>query len=92
MNLITAVIASVVISFFESTIEKVVALAVLMPIVASMGGNAGTQTVTVAGHANCYREFSPKVAVTFGLQKLYVGLANGLIFAVVTAGLLCMVR
>jgi len=87
VNLITAVIASVVIGFFESTIEKVVALAVLMPIVASMGGNAGTQTVTVAVRAIAMREFSPKVAVTFGLRELYVGIANGLIFAVVTAGL-----
>ena len=87
VNLITAVIASVVIGFFESTIEKIVALAVLMPIVASMGGNAGTQTVTVAVRAIAMREFSPKVAVTFGLRELYVGIANGLVFAVVTAGL-----
>ena len=87
VNLITAVIASVVIGFFESTIEKIVALAVLMPIVASMGGNAGTQTVTIAVRAIAMREFSPKVAVTFGLRELYVGVANGLIFAVVTAGL-----
>ena len=87
VNLITAVIASVVIGFFESTIETIVALAVLMPIVASMGGNAGTQTVTVAVRAIAMREFSPKVAVTFGLRELYVGIANGLVFAVVTAGL-----
>ena len=87
VNLITAVIASVVIGFFESTIEKIVALAVLMPIVASMGGNAGTQTVTVAVRAIAMREFSPKVAVAFGLRELYVGIANGVVFAVVTAGL-----
>lgn len=87
VNLITAVIASVVIGFFESTIEKIVALAVLMPIVASMGGNAGTQTVTIAVRAIAMREFSPKVAITFGLRELYVGVANGLIFAVVTAAL-----
>ena len=87
VNLITAVIASVVIGFFESTIEKIVALAVLMPIVASMGGNAGTQTVTIAVRAIAMREFSPKVAVTFGLRELYVGVANGLIFAIVTAAL-----
>ena len=47
VNLLTAVIASIVIGFFQASIEKVVALAVLMPIVASMGGNAGTQTLTV---------------------------------------------
>ena len=87
VNLITAVIASVVIGFFENTIEKIVALAVLMPIVASMGGNAGTQTVTVAVRAIAMREFSPQVAITFGLRELYVGVANGLVFAVVTAGL-----
>ena len=87
VNLITAVIASVVIGFFEATIEKIVALAVLMPIVASMGGNAGTQTVTVAVRAIAMREFSPQVAVMFGLRELYVGMANGLIFAVVTTGL-----
>lgn len=87
VNLITAVIASMVIGVFESTIEKVVALAVLMPMVASMGGNAGTQTVTVAVRAIAMREFSPKVAVTFGLRELYVGIANGLIFAAVTASL-----
>ena len=49
-----------------------------MPIVASMG-NAGTQTVTIAVRAIAMREFSPKVAVTFGLRELYVGVANGLI-------------
>ena len=47
LNLITAVIASLVIGFFDENIEKVVALAILMPIVASMGGNAATQTLTV---------------------------------------------
>ena len=85
VNLITAAMAHGD-RLFESTIEKIVALAVLM-IVASMGGNAGTQTVTVAVRAIAMREFSPKVAVTFGLRELYVGIANGLVFAVVTAGL-----
>lgn len=84
VNLLTAVIASVVIGFFEGTIEKLVALAVLMPIVASMGGNAGTQTVTVAVRAIAMREFSPKIAVAFGLRELYVGIINGLFFALLT--------
>ena len=48
INLFTAILASIVISFFGATIEQAVAIAVLMPIVASMGGNAGTQTLTVA--------------------------------------------
>ena len=51
VNLWTAILASAVISLFDATIEKMVALAVLMPIVASMGGNAGTQTMTVAVRA-----------------------------------------
>ena len=85
VNLLTAIAASVVIGFFEHTIEKVVALAVLMPIVASMGGNAGTQTITVAVRAIAMREFSPKLAVTFGLRELYVGIVNGIFFAVITS-------
>ena len=48
VNLMTAIVASIVIGLFEATIEQIVALAVLMPIVASMGGNAGTQTLTIA--------------------------------------------
>ncbi|MGB0719659.1 MAG: magnesium transporter, partial [Bdellovibrionales bacterium] len=51
VNLLTAILASVVISFFDATIQEIVALAVLMPIVASMGGNAGTQALTVAVRA-----------------------------------------
>jgi len=51
VNLLTAVLATFVIGFFEATIEKVVALAVMMPMVASMGGNTGTQTITVAVRA-----------------------------------------
>ena len=85
VNLLTAIAASIVIGFFENTIEKIVALAVLMPIVASMGGNAGTQTITVAVRAIAMREFSPKLAVTFGLRELYVGVINGVLFASVTA-------
>ena len=85
LNLMTAVLASLVIGMFEETIEKVVALAVLMPIVASMGGNAGTQTVTVAVRAIAMREFSPKTAITFGIRELFVGILNGLVFAVIAA-------
>ncbi len=86
VNLLTAIAASVVISFFEETIERVVALAVLMPIVASMGGNAGTQTVTVAVRALALRQLSDKAVKGFILRELSVGLINGVIFAV-TAGL-----
>lgn len=86
VNLMTAIAASVVISFFEDTIERVVALAVLMPIVASMGGNAGTQTVTVAVRALALRQLSDGAVRGFILRELSVGLINGGIFAL-TAGL-----
>ena len=58
VNLMTAVVASIVIGLFEAAIEKVVALAILMPIVASMGGNAGTQTLTVAVRAIAVKELN----------------------------------
>ena len=87
VNLMTAILASIVIGMFEETIEKIVALAVLMPIVASIGGNAGTQTVTVAVRAIAMREFSLKTAITFGMRELFVGILNGLVFAVIAASL-----
>ena len=58
VNLFTAILASAVISLFDATIESMVALAVLMPIVASMGGNAGTQTMTVAVRALATKELN----------------------------------
>ncbi|SMF47634.1 magnesium transporter [Tistlia consotensis] len=82
VNLGTAVLASSVIGLFESTISKVVALAVLMPIVASMGGNAGTQTVTVAVRALALKELTGKAAWRFVWREVMVGVANGLLFAV----------
>ena len=87
VNLVTAVLASLVIGLFEATIEKIVALAVLMPIVASMGGNAGTQTVTVAVRALAMREFSAKTVWSFAGKELTVGLMNGLFFALLAGGL-----
>ncbi|MGF1594938.1 MAG: magnesium transporter [Kiloniellaceae bacterium] len=87
INLFTAVAASLVIAVFESTLERIVALAVLMPIVASMGGNAGTQTLTVAVRALAMRDLSPGNALRFVGKELIVGLANGMIFAVL-AGVL----
>lgn len=90
VNLLTAVAASLVIAIFEETIERVVALAVLMPIVASMGGNAGTQTLTVAVRAIAMRDLSAGNAWRFVGKEVLVGLANGLVFAVL-AGLLAWV-
>ena len=83
VNLLTAVIASLVIGQFEGAIEKIVALAVLMPIVASMGGNAGTQTVTVAVRALAMGELTPANAARFIGKEIAVGGLNGLIFALV---------
>ncbi len=83
INLATAVLASWVISWFDATIEQMVALAVLMPIVASMGGNAGTQTMTVAVRALATRHLGPFNAMRVTLRECAVGLMNGLLFALI---------
>ena len=82
VNLLTAIIASVVIGFFQASIEKVVALAVLMPIVASMGGNAGTQTLTVSVRALATKELTAKNSFKIIFKEIFVGGINGLIFAI----------
>jgi magnesium transporter len=90
LNLLTAILAAVVISFFEATIEQIVALAILMPIVASMGGNAGTQALTVAVRALASKELSATNAWRVIGKETAVGLINGMLFAIiigVTAGL-----
>ena len=71
------------ISLFANAIAKMVALAVLMPIVASMGGNAGTQTMTVAVRALATRELSSANAWRIIRRELMVGVLNGLTFALV---------
>ena len=81
VNLITAFVAASVVSLFGATIEKVVALAVLMPIVAGMGGNAGTQALTVAVRALAMRELSGTNAGRAILKEGIVGFINGCIFA-----------
>ncbi|BAQ17691.1 magnesium transporter [Methyloceanibacter caenitepidi] len=86
-NLMTAIAASIVISFFEATIEQMVALAVLMPIVASMGGNAGTQTMTVAVRALATQDLGPANAMRVIWRECAVGLVNGLLFAVIMAAI-----
>lgn len=90
VNLATAFLASGVISLFEGTIEQIVALAVLMPIVASMGGNAGTQTLTVVVRALATHELSSSNALRVVGKELLVGLINGGIFAVMV-GLIALV-
>lgn len=84
VNLITAILASIVISFFDATIEEIVALAVLMPIVASMGGNAGTQALTVAVRALATKEISGTNTWRIIGKETIVGVLNGTLFAVIT--------
>ena len=83
VNLLTAILASAVISLFEDTLQKYVALAVLMPIVASQGGNAATQTLTVAVRALATNELNPANAARIILREVLVGGVNGLLFAVI---------
>jgi magnesium transporter len=84
VNLATAFLASSVLGLFEGQLEKMVALAVLAPIVASQGGNAATQTMTVAVRALATRELGATNAWRVVTREAMVGLVNGLAFAVIT--------
>jgi magnesium transporter len=83
VNLATAFLASSVIGLFDATIEKMVALAILMPIVASMGGNAGTQTMTVAVRGLATRDLAVTNAWRIIMREVMVGLINGVVFAII---------
>lgn len=83
VNLVTSILASLVIAIFEDVIAGIVALAVLMPIVASMGGNAGTQSLTVAVRAIATRDLTGSNIWRVLRREMFVGVLNGLIFAVV---------
>ena len=83
VNLATAILASIVISLFEDVLAAVVALAVLMPIVASMGGNAGTQSMTVAVRALATRDLTGSNALRVIRRESFAGLINGGVFAIV---------
>lgn len=83
VNLVTAIVASLVIAQFEPVISTFVALAVLMPIVASMGGNAGTQSLTVAVRALATKDLTGANVWRVIRREALVGLVNGIIFAVV---------
>ncbi|TPW31195.1 magnesium transporter [Pararhizobium mangrovi] len=90
INLATAILAATVINLFDATIQKVVALAVLMPIVAGMGGNAGSQTMTVTVRALATRDLGINNAARIIRREVLVGLVNGAVFGVligVVAGL-----
>jgi magnesium transporter len=83
INLITAILASSIINVFDGAIEKMVALAVLMPIVASMGGNAGTQTMTVTVRALATGDLDIYNAFRVIRREASVGFLNGVLFAVI---------
>ena len=85
INLVTAFIASSVINLFQDTIEKVVALAVLMPIVASMGGIAGTQTLTVLIRGIAMGQVGRNNQAWLVNRELLIGILNGILWAMVVA-------
>ncbi len=82
VNVVTAFMAAAVIGFFGGTIRQMVGLAVLMPIVASMGGNAGTQAMTVTVRAIATRDISPRSARQVVGKEVLVGLINGVAVAI----------
>jgi magnesium transporter len=83
VNLATSILASFVIGLFDATINEMVALAILMPIVASMGGNAGTQTMTVAVRALATRDIDIYNAGRVIIRELNIGVFNGILFALI---------
>jgi magnesium transporter len=87
VNLGTAVFASTVIGMFQTEIETIVALAVLMPVVASIGGNAGTQALTVSVRSLASRELTAANAMRILSREVLVGLTNGVTIAILLAGI-----
>ncbi len=85
LNMGTAIFAAFVVQLFDATIQSIVILAALMPIVASMGGNAGSQTLTVAVRALATRELGPASAWRFIRKEFAVGLTNGILLALLGA-------
>ena len=83
VNLLTAILASVVIGFFDASIERMVALAVLMPIVASMGGNAATQTLAITVRSLATQDILAANAWRVIIRELGVGAVNGVAFALI---------
>ena len=83
LNLVTAIIASFVIAMFSDTLESMVALAILMPIVASMGGNAGTQSLTVVVRQLALGDISQGDAMRIIKKEATIALANGIVFAII---------
>jgi magnesium transporter len=85
VNLVTAFLAAWVVSRFEGTIQRWTALAVFMPIVAGMGGNAGTQTLTVFVRALALGEIESRTGFQAVMKQMFVGMANGLAIGILTA-------
>lgn len=83
VTLINTILAALVISQFQKTIESLVALAVLMPIVAAMGGNAGMQVVTVTVRALAMKELEPGTVARVVLKEIAVAAGNGIVFALI---------
>ena len=83
VNLFTAIAASFVISMFADTLESIVALAILMPIVASMGGNAGTQSLTVVVRQLALGDISQGDAMRIIKKEAIISLGNGILFAII---------
>jgi len=83
LNLFTAIAASLVIGLFADTLESMVALAILMPIVASMGGNAGTQSLTVVVRQLALGDISQGDAMRIIRKEVFISLGNGLVFAII---------
>lgn len=83
LNLFTAIAASLVIGLFDETLQSLVALAILMPIVASMGGNAGTQTLTVTVRQMALGEIAGDEAKKTIIKEIFIALLNGLLYGAV---------
>jgi magnesium transporter len=90
-NLLTACFTSIMINLFDNTIQKIVTLAAIMPIVASMGGNAGTQTVTVAVRAIANKDITPANAWRVILKEIYACALNGILLGVLGAIILLFI-
>jgi magnesium transporter len=90
VNLVAANAAAMVISQFEATIQQIVLLAILMPIVASMGGNAGTQSLAVAVRALATRDLTSSNALRVVRREALVGVLNGVAFGVIMGGIVAL--
>lgn len=83
INLLTAIMASLVIGFFDETLKEYIALAILMPIVASMGGNAGTQTLAVMVRQLALGDIDEHNSIFAVKKEIFLSLLNGMLFAII---------